>query len=98
MPNKLKNLELVLQDSNIGHIPEILPFLVQGIKQLPSNLKDLKLDLAYTDLAENADNFKNLNKVVKYLPVVNLKNLQLNLYSNNLGENTEDMKYFAKGI
>lgn len=58
-------MELNLGLNKLGENSESLKLVVEGIKQLPSNLRSLKLELSLNILGENSENFKLLTEGMK---------------------------------
>lgn len=49
---------LHLYDNNLGENAENFRWLAEGMKELPNNLQEFKLDLECNKLGENVENFK----------------------------------------
>lgn len=85
LPEKLESFILDLSyDNNLGEKDENIQLLIEGMKKLPYNLKNLELYLSEINLGENHENFKKLMEIMKQLPN-SLQYLKLDLYLNNFG-------------
>lgn len=93
--NDLVRLKLNLAQNKLEGKGE---YIVEVMKQLPSKLQDLSLQLSNNKFGNNSEDLKWLGEGMKFLPG-NLKNLELNLRSNNiLGDNNQNLIWLVEGM